>query len=974
MSEARIHFDLYHHLRGAIEDRPQQGAITYGEVMPEYSDGISGRADLVVFDTAGDPVLVIEAKKPGDDGNRDIDPYSPDVIEQALEYGAKLGAPFCATYNGDRLVLFRTLEPGQSFLERSTKSYEITSPEKFAPTILAEVARFQQQNAQWDSLDDAFVSRVRSLHEYVTPRLEVSLAENLEADDAFRGAFASWAAKQGIEYAEADADDQAAVVAEFAEQAAYLLVNKILFYKLLENSPAYGDEIPPLAVSIHRVQADLEDYFETLVTEVDFEAIFEHDEVFSEIPLAPVAEKIRDFILELDDQDLTQFDSDVIGRIYEGVIPYERRREMGEYYTPPAVCDLITRLTIQSASDTVLDPACGSGGFPVSAYHRLKDLLPESAGSHSRILSQVYGIDINRFPAHLTAINLAIQDLSSYTESVNIEINDFFNVSPDTLRFSRETASAEGSSTEEGLVGSIGGLDAIVGNPPYIRGRNIDDKEHVRAHLASVDGEFISRRVDIYGYFITYSTEFLDDGGRLGFITSDRWLDTGYGADLQQFLLDHYEITAIIKFDRQTFTDALVGASVVILTKQDDAQQRADNVVKFLRVRQAMDLDDIVATLSTDSAADQMVDDPNYRLVTRTQQALRNQNKWNVYFLAPPLYFELVGHDNIIELQDVAALHRGLTSGANDFYYGRWEDWEDLGLEEYTTPLLKATGQLDRIRFADADADEWGVLDIHDLIAEAMEAVTTNFEDIDRATAVKEWLAAHGHETLVEYIEWGEDRGYHDRPTTRARDIWFDLGELDRPPILMTDFTWRIYRAVWNEAGATSDAQFYNLHCHDDVDDKLLAGILNSRLAWLMVELRGRWAGGQGMTRARIKVYEAEELPIPNPASMSDAEQERIREAFEDLMSAEDSLPADERTVANTEAERDALDEAVLSTLGMTDRLDDLKQAVAGLVAMRERDAGDNTEVLVTRADEREVIDLEGVSQARESTTLDDFQ
>ncbi|MFC7229249.1 N-6 DNA methylase [Salinirubellus salinus] len=973
MSEADIHFEFYRHLTNGITSQAQRGSTEYGAVRPEYSDGLSGRADLVVFDSSNEPIAVIEAKQPGEDSSRDIDPYSPAVIEQALEYGAKIGAPYCATYNGNRLVLFRTLEPGKAFLERSTKSYEITSTEKFADEFLDELARFQQQDATWDSLDDAFVNRVRSFHDYVTPRLEESLTDYLEADSEFRDSFSQWAAKQGIEYASADDDAKREVISEFSEQAAYLLINKVLFYKLLENSPAYEDEIPPLAVSIHRVQEDLEDHFDVVVSEVDFEAIFEHDDIFGEIPLDPISEKLREFIIELDDQDLTQFDSDVIGRIYEGVIPYERRREMGEYYTPPAVCDLITRLTVDSASDSVLDPACGSGGFLVSAYHRLQELLPEPAGSHSRILNQLHGIDINRFPAHLTAINLAIQDLSSYTESVNVEINDFFNIQPDTLRFSREIADAEGGGSEDGLVDSLGGLDAVVGNPPYIRSRNIDEKGRVREHLSNVDGEFISKRMDIYGYFITHSTQFLRDGGRLGVITSDRWLDTGYGADLQQFILDHYKLDAVIRFDRQTFSDALVGASVVIMTKEEDPSQRQQNVVKFLRVRESLGIDDIESLVKDDVPANQMVDDPEYRLITQSQRDLREQDKWSVHFLAPPLYFDAAGHSDVIELQDVADVNRGLTSGANDFYYARREEWEELGLTQYTTPLLKATGQLSRIRFDDEDAEEWGVLDIHKLVEQALDEVADQYADIDRTEQVKEWLGKNGHNSLVEYIEWGEDNGYHDRPTTSARDIWFDLGELERPSLLMTDFTWRIYRAVWNEASATSDAQFYNITCSDEVDEKLLGGLLNSRLSWLMVELRGRWAGGQGMTRARIKVYEAEELPLPDPSEMSAEEQQRIREAFEALMEREDALDEDERTVANTEEARDQLDRAVLATLGMSDRLDELKRAIEGLVAMRERDAGDNTEVLVTRPDEREVIELEGVSEARESTTLSDF-
>lgn len=164
-------------------------------------------------------------------------------------------------------------------------------------------------------------------------------------------------------------------------------------------------------------------------------------------------------MIELDDQDLSQFDSDVIGRIYEGVIPADRRHEMGEYYTPPAICSLITQLTIDNGNAEVMDPACGSGGFLVAAYNRKKELLPETEGGHEHILSQIYGVDINRFPAHLSAINLSIQDLSTHTETVNVEVSDFFNIQPNTIRFGRVKAGAGGSEWEDGdMENSIGGL------------------------------------------------------------------------------------------------------------------------------------------------------------------------------------------------------------------------------------------------------------------------------------------------------------------------------------------------------------------------------------------------------------------------------------------------------------------------------------------------------------------------------------
>jgi methylase of polypeptide subunit release factors len=98
----------------------------------------------------------------------------------------------------------------------------------------------------------------------------------------------------------------------------------------------------------------------------------------------------------------------------------------------------------------------------------------------------------------LTAINLALQDLSAYTESVNIEVGDFFNISADNMRFQAERANPRGSKQTEGAIEeSVGGFDAVIGNPPYIRQENIPGKERIRDHLGRVDGESLSRRSDI---------------------------------------------------------------------------------------------------------------------------------------------------------------------------------------------------------------------------------------------------------------------------------------------------------------------------------------------------------------------------------------------------------------------------------------------------------------------------------------------
>lgn len=979
MSEASIHFTLFHHLENAIEDRPNRGNRTYDRVAPEYGDGIDGFADLILFDQEDEPVLVIEAKRPEGAQKRDIDPYSPKVIKQAFSYAAQIGSPYFATFNGERFVLFNTFEEGAQLLERSTKSYEISSLEKFADSLLDEIARLEEGEEKWDSLDAAFIERVRSLHEQITPEMQSSLVDHLEESEDFRSDFVQWVEAQGFEYDAMDADEREDVRENFAEQAAYLIVNKIIFYRILENSRAYETDVRPLAVSVHRVQEDLEEYFTEVVANVDFEAIFEHDEIYSEIPLDPVSERIRDFIIELDDQDLTQFDSDVIGRIYEGVIPAERRHDMGEYYTPPAICDLITRLCIREPHDQVLDPACGSGGFPVSAYHRKRQMLAEPQASHTKILDDLFGVDINRFPAHLSAINLAIQDLSSHTENVNIRVRDFFRVHPGTGEYEGETAGVSGEESEEGAF-TPDNMDAVVGNPPYIRHESIDDKNRVRNHLSNVDAQYMSSRADIYAYFITHASEFLQDGGRLGYITSDRWLDTSYGEDLQKFLLDNFEIQAVIKFDKQAFEDALIGSTVLILEKQSERSERNANTAKFLRVKQSLDIDEIVNLVEEDDDPEKIIRTDDYRLVTRTQEDLYEEDKWNLFFIAPPVYFEALGETSAI-LDDVADLSYGKKTGANPFFCRKTEEVEDLGIEEYTTPLLKASGQITQIRFAPPISEEWRMVDLHDWVSEAQDELGQTFAgggdgneySDDPADRVKGWLAENGHDVLVEYIEWGEDEEYHERASMQSREVWFDLGDLPYPPILVPEFTWRVFRASWApDVDAVCTNKFYNVEPNTGVDGKLLCALLNTRLMHLNAELRGRWTGGQGMDRIDLMLYEARELPILDPREVGKEERERIVDAFDELMERERDMGPDPAKDA-VEEERDRLDTAVLGVMGLEDKLEEIKQAVELMIAMREKGAGQHTEVLVDRGEEREIIDIEGVAKARKSTTLDDF-
>ncbi len=981
-SEAEIHFELYRHLQDAIEDQSEYYGFEFGNVRPEENVN-GGKADIVIEDRRGSPFLVIEAKRPSQGGpNRNLDPYSPKVIEQAWGYAGKLGAPYFATYNGSQLVLFRTHERGVHLLDRKARAYKVTDSRKFASNLLEQAAGIEKGEVKWEHKRDTFVKRLKEFHDRLTRELPEKLEEKLE-EPSFKGKFDNWINRQGWDIEE---DKQKS---RFASQAAYLLMNKLFFYKVLEDT---GYDVPDLPLEKLAEPEERREAFDKVVKDVDFEPIYEHDPIFDEIPLTDQASlEVGEFLEELDHYDLGEFKHDTIGYIYEDTIPPEVRHGLGQYYTPPQIVELITRLTIKDPDDKVLDPGCGSGTFLINSYNVLKELKEDAGQStnHSELLDQIYGIDINRFPAQLTAINLALQDLGAKTEHVNVEVQDFFNVYSNQGRLSVERidpflAKGEGSWNENLNVPPE--VDVVVANPPYIRQELISDKELCRKHLRRLDFEKMSERSDIYAYFFTHATEFLKEKGRIGFITSDKWLTVGYGKDLQEFFLENFKIKAIISFSKRVFETPLVPTCVTILEKSDNEDERNSNIVKFLRVKESMNLENLVEIVEDGFEPDILNDEKDYRLITKTQEDLLEVEKWNRYLYAPPIYWKLLNHEKICKLNDIAEVRRGITSGANDFFYMKEEEAKGWGINErFLSPVAKSISQTDTIDFTEKDT-ELLVIDIHKYVKEKLQNISekrlkgiklnkktlpknVNLDELSSEEGyVLRCLHDEGYEGLYKYIvhsmwekDWGHYNPPHKRPTCQQyrsqNGCWFDLGNLRIPDLMIPEMIRKRMFVSTNPDSLVSNRNLYEVYPKEEVSTNLLAGIMNCSLFDLFRELHGRWNAGLN----RFVVYEAKNCPILNPDSLTKKEKENIKKEINNLLS-------------NQETKSKGLDRAVLTPLGLGNRAEEISFYTKALSKAR-RDGTDVGAVIegMGKEEVKELAGAEIISEGSGQQKIDEF-
>ena len=109
-----------------------------------------------------------------------------------------------------------------------------------------------------------------------------------------------------------------------------------------------------------------------------------------------------------------------------------------------------------------------------------------------------------------------------------------------------------------------GGFDIVIGNPPYVRMEFIKAiKPYLEKHYAVA-----SDRADLYAYFYERGVDLLEDGGRLGFISSSTFFRTGSGEPLRKLLNERTAIETVVDFgDAQVFEGVTTYPAIISLRK-----------------------------------------------------------------------------------------------------------------------------------------------------------------------------------------------------------------------------------------------------------------------------------------------------------------------------------------------------------------------------------------------------------------------
>lgn len=298
----------------------------------------------------------------------------------------------------------------------------------------------------------------------------------------------------------------------------------------------------------------------------------------------------------------------VVERLVDGTIGprlLEMRREAGwpENGAPDGAA--VERYRDALRHFTVLDPACGSGAFLITALRYLeaawrnteplRDVGAPSQPMHDFLATAIHGVDINPSSVEIAQLALwlhtarsdrPLSSLEATVKSGNSLVPPAFYIGLQRNAFDderRERINAFDWQTAFPEVFARGGFDAVVGNPPYVKLQNfrpahpdvadwlVNGRVNARTPYESTrTGNF-----DLYLPFIEAGLRLLRPGGRMGYIAPSVWTVNDYGEGLRNLVERGRHLDRWLDFrSHQVFEEATVYTALQFFSRAPTTEIR----------------------------------------------------------------------------------------------------------------------------------------------------------------------------------------------------------------------------------------------------------------------------------------------------------------------------------------------------------------------------------------------------------------
>lgn len=569
--------------------------------------------------------------------------------------------------------------------------------------------------------------------------------------------------------------------------------------------------------------------------------------------------------------------ADIIGQVYNTFLHNGYQQSHGQHFTQTTEADMLSAFCIRSHTFSLMDGSCGSGIFLKRGYY----FFQHHHATNGEARLAISGVDISPFATFLTMANFA-----------------FLPVRPVlyTRNFMKMQAAIPPASA-----------DACTGNPPYIRHEAQKDKEAWRKLLREQHSiSYIGGQSDLYSYFLVHAVSFLKEKGRLGWVLAASWLDSRYGAGLQQFLLEHCKIIAIIDQQaKRSFHTASVNTVLLVIEKCAGEEERRNHCVKFVRLHHPYEK--IIGEGDTEQrirksirfakeieAMQESTLAKGWQVEVVRQDSLWQQGisggkyqngYWGAAYLRSPqiLHKMTAFRDRLVTIEEVAEIKYGIKTGANDFFYLEDKTAAARALDE--DAYKRTFGKEKQRHLSFWDTHGWYLSALNDtcyvierifvrpVFKSQKEAVhlsvdTHNLRFVVLNCSLPEKILLKEKRAITDYIRVAESLGIHKRPSVAGRSPWYNLtGSFVKGDFIFPAKIGERYRLADNrKAGVVCDKVSYAVCIREQW--KGYAGelflLMNSIWFRYLIDLFSRQlTGSQTLSDVDVNVLKKTQIPSP---------------------------------------------------------------------------------------------------------------
>lgn len=266
-----------------------------------------------------------------------------------------------------------------------------------------------------------------------------------------------------------------------------------------------------------------------------------------------IQEKNEDYNSLLEFLQVYQFTKiEELIQLFEFVISPEEKIVTGAIYTPKDIREYIVNQCFSNLPELtnikICDPACGCGGFLYTAAKAIHD---QTDRSYEAIFTEnIFGLDIQQYAINRSKLLLTLLAL---TEGENAE-----------FEFNLDRGNALNFNWKD-YYENFTGFNVVVGNPPYICSRNLDEESRDLIFNWEVSN---SGHPDLYIPFFQIGFKNLCAHGVLGFITMNTFFKSVNGRALRQYFEDEAVKLRILDFGgNQVFNSKSTYTCICILEK-----------------------------------------------------------------------------------------------------------------------------------------------------------------------------------------------------------------------------------------------------------------------------------------------------------------------------------------------------------------------------------------------------------------------